>query len=445
MSGFKDNLNKDCGTPVVSQQVGGGSIGDASTLNGRNGAYYLDRSNHTGSIDIEDVDGLEPLLDNKADLDSDGKVPLSQIPDIPAPTIEWDDVDNKPTEFTPSYHTHPLQEIDGLMDGAFIDSSLLPPEEAVEWDDIDNKPLEFPPTAHTHTIPEVDGLNDTLSDILNDLEDAVTDAELTPLLEDKADKVHTHVISDVTGLQGELDDKVDESDTTDVATAGKVVKYSNIGAVNTVNPQFPENAVNLSYLNAQDYVDTTTLNNLNYIQESQKGSANGVAELDGSGKILSNQLPSYVDDVLSYPTQGDFPAVGETGKIYIAEDVNLTYRWTGSAYVEISPSIALGETSSTAYRGDRGKIAYDHTLVNGNPHNTQIADIPTLSTNLSNLQNQINDKVDKVTGQGLSDENYTLAEKNKLASIDGEWYGTRADYEAITSPNPNIKYFIEKE
>ena len=91
-----------------------------------------------------------------------------------------------------------------------------------------------------------------------------------------------------------------------------------------------------------------------------KGAANGVAELDSSGKVPSSQLPSYVDDVLEYANLSSFPATGETGKIYIAKDTNKEYRWSGTAYVEISASLALGETSSTAYRGDRGKVAYDH-------------------------------------------------------------------------------------
>lgn len=98
---------------------------------------------------------------------------------------------------------------------------------------------------------------------------------------------------------------------------------------------------------------------------SSIGIANGVAELDSNGKIPSAQLPSYVDDVLEYASQSAFPATGETGKIYVALDTNKTYRWSGTAYVEISESLALGETSSTAYRGDRGKAAYDHALAKG--------------------------------------------------------------------------------
>lgn len=114
-----------------------------------------------------------------------------------------------------------------------------------------------------------------------------------------------------------------------------------------------------------------------------KGAANGLAELDGTGKVPSSQLPSFVDDVVDYATLSAFPVTGESGKIYIALDTNLTYRWSGSVYVEISPSLALGETSASAYRGDRGKTAYDHSqLTSGNPHNVTKTDI-----GLSNVPN----------------------------------------------------------
>lgn len=103
-----------------------------------------------------------------------------------------------------------------------------------------------------------------------------------------------------------------------------------------------------------------TASEVGAIATTSKGANNGVAELDSSGKVPSSQLPSYVDDVLEYSAKSSFPATGETGKIYVDTSTNLTYRWSGSAYTEISPSLALGETSSTAYRGDRGKTAYNH-------------------------------------------------------------------------------------
>ena len=159
-----------------------------------------------------------------------------------------------------------------------------------------------------------------------------------------------------------------------------------------------------------------------YIPSSQKGQSGGVAELDNTGKIPSSQLPSYVDDIIEIDMvldkvengvhrylQPDTPqseleqaevssqyfAVGEAGKLYYIKGVNSgsndkklgsgstfelvsgeagkiyvniidnkSYRWGGTELSEISSSLALGETSSTAYRGDRGKSAYDAAVAN---------------------------------------------------------------------------------
>lgn len=113
------------------------------------------------------------------------------------------------------------------------------------------------------------------------------------------------------------------------------------------------------------------------------------------GKIPAAQLPSYVDDVLEATSVASFPLIGESGKIYVDTTTNITYRWTGSIYTEISKSLALGETSSSAYRGDRGKTAYDHSqIVTGNPHNTKASDIVNIpSGNLASntVQSAINE------------------------------------------------------
>lgn len=105
--------------------------------------------------------------------------------------------------------------------------------------------------------------------------------------------------------------------------------------------------------------DTSELNNK--VQEfiDSKGAPNGLASLNESGIIPSAQLPSYVDDVIEVDTFSNLPGTGESGKIYIVQDTNLTYRWSGTAYIEISKSLALGETSSTAYPGDKGKATTD--------------------------------------------------------------------------------------
>lgn len=87
------------------------------------------------------------------------------------------------------------------------------------------------------------------------------------------------------------------------------------------------------------------------------------------GKVPESQLPSYVSDIVEAASLSAFPATGVADRIYVAKDTNKTYRWSGTGYVEISASIALGETSATAHRGDHGKVAYDHSQ-NGDVHVT---------------------------------------------------------------------------
>lgn len=165
---------------------------------------------------------------------------------------------------------------------------------------------------------------------------------------------------------------------------------------------------------AQVYTDTKVQQaSGNYISITQKGANGGVAELDATGRVPATQLPSYVDDVVdlvnivtanpsSGMTAGNkyynsttkkiFTATNattgvstdpEADKIYINTSNNTTWRWSGTAMAQMNAGLALGETASTAYRGDRGKIAYDHSQVTGNPHGTTINDIPNLAGELA--------------------------------------------------------------
>lgn len=65
---------------------------------------------------------------------------------------------------------------------------------------------------------------------------------------------------------------------------------------------------------------------------------NGLVKLDSGGKVAAAQLPAYVDDVLEYANAAALPGSGTTGIIYVTIDNNKTFRWSGSVYVEISPS-----------------------------------------------------------------------------------------------------------
>lgn len=98
---------------------------------------------------------------------------------------------------------------------------------------------------------------------------------------------------------------------------------------------------------------------------------NGIPKLDSGGKVASAQLPSYVDDVLEYANLAGFPGTGATGIIYVAIDTLKTYRWSGSAYVEISASPgttdSLTEGSTNLYftntRADARATSIVGTLV----------------------------------------------------------------------------------
>lgn len=129
-----------------------------------------------------------------------------------------------------------------------------------------------------------------------------------------------------------------------------------------------------------------------------------------NGTVPQSALPSYVDDVLEYNEQSSFPNMGETGKIYVDTSTNKTYRWGGTSYVEISSSLALGETSSTAYRGDRGKTAYDHASAKGSAFTSGLYKITTNSEG----------HVTAATAASKSDINLGNVENKSSATIRGE-------------------------
>ena len=123
------------------------------------------------------------------------------------------------------------------------------------------------------------------------------------------------------------------------------------------------------------------------VETSTVGVPNGLATLDSDGMVPLSQLRSYTINVVEAETIAAFPQPGESQKIYIATRSRLIYRWNGSSYEEISESLHLGETAATSYRGDRGKAAYNHSLVqSGNPHHVTkeevgLGNVPDVTTN----------------------------------------------------------------
>lgn len=191
---------------------------------------------------------------------------------------------------------------------------------------------------------------------------------------------------------------------------------------------------------ANDAADSlqNKLNSHHFVLSEDKGIANGVAELDANGLILSKQLPSYVDDVIEgYLNDNKFykepehitEITEETGKIYIDLISNKTYRWSGSAFAIISETIALGETSSTAYRGDRGKTAYEHSQTahapvnaeeNQNAFSAVTVGSATVSAN-SKTDTLILEAGDNITLTPDSENEKIIISSNSSGSVSGDY------------------------
>lgn len=267
------------------------------------------------------------------------------------------------------------------------------------------------------------------------------------------DNGHAHTIANVTGLQDALDGKANAGDIPNIGNATAVkdglmsstdfTKLQNIeeGANKTIVDSALDNqsdhAISNKAVAAQlgNFVSKTTkingvaldsenvtlsAENLNTISKDDKGVANGIATLDDTGKVPASQLPSYVDDVLEgylKVEDGKFyqeavyttAYTPEEGKIYVDLNTNKSYRWSGSAYVEIAGGVALGETEQTAYRGDRGKIAYDHSQT---PHAPADAEA---------------NKIDSIRILAAELESSTAPIAEKIATIDLRGYYNAGD------------------
>ena len=180
-------------------------------------------------------------------------------------------------------------------------------------------------------------------------------------LQDNIDREEENRISQDNELHDRIDLEIHDRTNADISITAKLNKEieERISEITRVENKFDSATDDLEGALQQEIADRkagdiTITNNLNAFINT-KGQPGGLASLDSNGLVPSSQLPSYVDDVLEYPTLSSFPATGETGKIYVTLDTNLTYRWSGTGYVEISKSLALGETSSTAYAGNKGK------------------------------------------------------------------------------------------
>jgi len=298
-----------------------------------------------------------------------------------------------------------------------------------DYNDLTNKPTLG--TAAAKNVPQSGDASSTEVVMGNDtrLTDARTPISHTHTKSEITDFTHTHTKSDITDFS-HTHVKSDITDFAHTHTKSDITDFAHTHTKSEI-VDFPESmpASDVYPWAKAETKPIYTATEVGAIPASDKGSANGVAELDQNGKVLSSQLPSFVDDVIEgYLYEGNFYEdaahtiliPGQGGKIYVEVTTNKTYRWTGSGYAEISESLALGETSSTAYRGDRGKIAYDHSqLTSGNPHNVTKTDVGL--GNVGNFK-----AVSTVANQGLTSTEQTNARANIGAGTSSLELGTTA-------------------
>ena len=211
----------------------------------------------------------------------------------------------------------------------------------------------------------------------------------------------------ITKLEG-----LDDQDTLDAAIADAKKAGTDAQNLATQNKEEIDNytvnghKISESPVLTKDDIGLNNVTNEAQIPLSQKGANGGVATLDDAGKVPSTQLPSFVDDVLEYDSESDFPETGESGKIYVTKDTNLEYRWSGTQYTQISKSIGLGETASTAYAGDKGKQVTD-----------RVAEVYSANSVINGLSD--------VTFDSDNTEEQTLSADNSIKTWDGS--GTSHD------------------
>ena len=260
---------------------------------------------------------------------------------------------------------------------------------------------------------------------------AALDTYIGGKIGDATGEVYDYVDDKIQGIiEGKLEITIQEA----TEGASGAVKLAAVADVEKQNDSLD---------NTSDSPKAVTPNTLWRYLKSIKGSNNGIASLDETGKVPSAQLPSYVDDIVEFANKSAFPTTGESSKIYVDLSANKTYRWGGTEYVAILDSLAIGETTGTAYDGGKGKANADAisalqtrvgtaeggiTTINGEitklktkdeRHDASISNLDTNKANVStvtSLQNKVNGiettananntKLTNIIGTGNPDTDY---------------------------------------
>lgn len=191
----------------------------------------------------------------------------------------------------------------------------------------------------------------------------------------------------------------------------------------------------------------TSLSEKNYSSLADRPDLSLKADLV-SGKIPSNQLPAYVDDVLEYGSVVSLPAVGLTGILYVVTSTNKFYRWNGTTYAAVNPLLELGTTDTTAIRGDYGKAAYDHSQIDHAPSNAQKnsdilqSEIENVLTGDINTHDHLASTHDNFDALNLiSDDNGTLT-YNSLPIKSGNNFAYTVDNNNDVHISVNVGYDV---
>lgn len=221
--------------------------------------------------------------------------------------------------------------------------------------------------------------------------------------------------------------------------------------------QLPEKAIRVydltPYAKSEDLKKTyatkqeVSAGKLDYTAENaaKKGKANGYASLGADGKVPADQLPSYVDDVLEFASKTNFPSTGERGKIYVDLSTENIYRWSGSAYTEISPSLITQADIKKLQGIEDGaqKNNVTQSMIDGWNKKIDASDVADVKINPSGGSKWSTNSTRELKFWISDLIQRTVELKEKLDQKPDVVEMSLADYNNLTTKKPNTIYAID--